>query len=64
MKLVIVEKPSVAIAYAKVLGAVNRYDGYYNWKKLLFATVFRWRYGCWLYIKRRGDFYLKKSIID
>lgn len=30
MKLVIAEKPSVATAYAKVLGAVNRYDGYYE----------------------------------
>ena len=30
MKLVIAEKPSVATTYAKVLGAINRHDGYFE----------------------------------
>ena len=30
MKLVIAEKPSVATTYAKVLGATNRHDGYFE----------------------------------
>lgn len=36
-RLVIAEKPSVGVAYAKVLGATNRQDGY--WEGTVMKTL-------------------------
>ena len=36
-KLVVAEKPSVAMSYAKVLGATNRQDGY--WEGTVMKTL-------------------------
>lgn len=41
-RLVIAEKPSVAQAYAKVLGATNRNDGYWEGNSYLVSWWTNW----------------------